>query len=117
NLLFNATNLPTVFMNGAAVSQDLVCRSLGRCRFGAVIDSEFGARIGQAAVAGSNLFTYLRYDVDLSDKFLDNHGIAKMKDKKRMRKLDSVDSMPRLEEFGTELGRAIDFPAHFHGFL
>jgi hypothetical protein len=117
DLLFNAKNLPSVFMNGASVAQDFLCRSLGRCRFGAVIDSKFGARIDRVGVGGSNLFTYLRYDVDLSDDFLKDHGISPRRAQKRMRNLDSVKSMPKLEEFGRQICAAIDFRAHFQGLL
>lgn len=117
NLLFNATNLPTVFMNGAAVSQDLICRALGRCRYGDPIDREVGDRTNEVAVGGTNLFTYLRYDVDLSDGFLRDRGITDQKAMKRIRKLDSVGSIPKLEEFGADVGAAVDFPAHFQGFL
>jgi uncharacterized protein len=69
-LLFNASNLPAVFMRGASVGQDMVCRSLARARAGASIDSEFGSRLNGLSPAGRNLFTYVRYDGDLSDEAL-----------------------------------------------
>jgi hypothetical protein len=117
NLVFNATNLPSVFMNGAAVSQDLLCRSLGRCRFGRVLDSEFGARLDALGVAGRNLFTYLRYDVDLSDDALREFGIQDGQERNQLRKLDAVRSVPRLEELGRAVGEKIDLDTHFAGFL
>ena len=67
NLAFNARNLPAVFMNGASVSQDLLCRSLGRCRAGRQIDREFGARLDAPGLSATPV-TYVRYDADLSDE-------------------------------------------------
>lgn len=46
-LLFNASNLPAVFMRGASVGQDMVCRSFARVRAGGPIDREFGSRLNE----------------------------------------------------------------------
>jgi hypothetical protein len=102
---FQAKNLPGVFMNGASFGQDLLCRSLGRTRRGEAIDTEFGARLDVTGVAGRSLFTYLRYNADLSEE------------PAAVRKLDAVDSLPRLQELGRSVGASIDFERDFEGFL
>jgi hypothetical protein len=116
-LPFNARNLPPVFMNGASVSQDLLCRSLGRCRAGQEIDREFRARLDAIGVSGSNLFTYVRYNADLSDDALRDLGITDRKQRKRVRKLDAVREVPLLQKLGRQAADDVDLDRHFAGFL
>lgn len=116
-LPFNARNLPPVFMNGASVSQDLLCRSLGRCRAGQEIDREFGSRIDAAGIAGQNLFTYVRYNADLSDEALTAFGVEDPKQRKRVRKLDAVQEIPLLQALGRQAAEGVDLDRHFAGFL
>lgn len=115
-LLFNAANFPSVFMRGASVGQDLVCRSLGRTRAGAALDREFGSRLEAVAPGGRNLFTYLRYDADLADDALEALGIP-ARDRGRLRKLDAVDAMSHLQTVGRHVARGIDVGTQFAGFL
>jgi hypothetical protein len=115
-LLFNAANLPGVFMRGASVGQDMVCRSLARTRAGASIDREFGSRLNELSPAGRNLFTYLRYEADLSDEALDAFGVTSVRDQKRLRRLDAVDAIPQLQELGRSVAQRIDHDRDFAGF-
>ena len=117
NLPFNARNLPSVFMNGAAVSQDLLCRSFGCCRFGAPIDREVGDLVGAPGIGDANLFSYVRYDADLSDEALKAFGVTDPKARKQVRKLDAVDQLPLLRDLGKDIARHIDIDRHFDGFL
>jgi uncharacterized protein len=112
-----ARNLPAVFMNGASVTQDLLCRSLGRCRAGRQIDREFGARLDATGVSGANLFTYVRYDADLSDEALRRFGVQDPKQRKRVRKLDAVSEVSLLQQLGQHAAASIDLDHHFAGFL
>jgi hypothetical protein len=116
-LPFNARNLPSVFMNGAAVSQDLLCRSFGRCRAGGQIDREVAARIDADGVGGTSLFTYVRYNADLSDRALIAAGVGDLQVRKRVRKLDAVDQLPLLQQLGQSVAAEVDLDAHFAGFL
>lgn len=116
NVLFEAKNLPSVFMNGASTGQDLMCRALGRTRAGDPIDLEVGDRIGQPGVAGS-AFTFLRYNADLSAKALADAGITDPAKQADLRKLDAVGSMSQLQELGRRVGATIDLERHFEGFL
>ena len=75
-LRFQVKNLPSVFMNGASTTQDLVCRSLGRTRYGDPIDVELDSRVDISGVGGQSLFSYLRYNANLSAKALTNAGIT-----------------------------------------
>jgi len=116
-LAFNARNLPPVFMNGASVSQDLLCRSLGRCRAGQQIDREFGTRLDATGVAGHSLFTYVRYNADLSDEALQAAGVKDPKRRRQVRKLDAVKEIPLLQELGRRAAADVDMDRHFAGFL
>ena len=115
--LFNAKNLPSVFMNGAAFGQDLMCRTVGVCRAGPPLDAEIGDRIRARPAGGSGLFTYLRYDADLRDEALRERGIDDAKARRAVRALDGVEALDDLWEIGRELGAPIDLEADFAGFL
>jgi uncharacterized protein len=116
DLLFNASNFPGVFMRGASIGQDLVCRALARTRAGAPIDREFGSRLDAVNPSGSNLFTYLRYDADLSDESLASLGISEQRARKQLRKLDAVGSMPQLQVIGRSAAHQVEVDLHFAGF-
>ena len=115
-LLFNASNLPAVFMRGASVGQDMVCRSLARARAGEIIDSEFGSRLNGLGPAGRNLFTYVRYDANLSDEALAAFGSISARDRQRLRKLDAVDAIPQLQAVGRAVAEQIDYDRDFGEF-
>jgi hypothetical protein len=116
NIMFEAKNLPSVFMNGASVGQDLLCRAFGRTRVGDPIDLEFGARQDLAGVTGS-AFTYLRYNADLSDTALAHRGITNRSAQQKLRKLDAVGSISQLQALGASVGATIDLEHDFDGFL
>jgi hypothetical protein len=65
---------------------------------------------------GRNLFTYVRYDADLSDDALAAFGVTSPRDRKRLRKLDAVDAVPQLRELGRSVGQRIDYDRDFAGF-
>lgn len=102
---FHLKNLPGVFMNGASVSQDLLCRALGRCRAGAEIDREFGARLDMPGIGDRSLFTYARYNADLSDA------------PEEQRRLDAWKEVPQLQARGRAIGSTISVEHDFAGFL
>jgi hypothetical protein len=52
--------VPRGLMEGIAVQQDMLCRVLGNCVFGAPIDSEVGMLAGEDT--GGKQFNYVRYD-------------------------------------------------------
>jgi hypothetical protein len=81
NLLENARGIPRALMSSASMQQDFLCRSFGRCRSGAPLDRELGNLVEsgespQGSLAGlPKLFTYLRYDVELTDAGLAAFGV------------------------------------------
>ena len=115
NLVFNARNLPAVFMNGASVSQDLLCRAVGACRFGPPIDREFD-RVTEPR-ADEPRFSYVRYDADMSDEALTALGFRSPRIRTRLRKLDAKDHVDELRKVGATAAAHVDVEQHFAGFL
>ncbi len=77
HLLYHAPRLPLVLMASANAEQDLLCRTFGRCVFGDPIDSEVGDLRDEdgAGVVDPKLFSYVRYNVELSRSGLDSIGV------------------------------------------
>jgi len=84
-LLFNATTIPSALMFAALNEQDLLCRVFGDCRAGDVIDREIGDLIGSAGPLRRHekLFTYLRYNAELTREGLDALGLPRYRDRFR----------------------------------
>jgi hypothetical protein len=71
NLLYNAGNIPGALMSAALHEQDFLCRVFGRCLAGEPLDGEVGTVIGEGIRDVPKLFTYVRYNADLSRDGLD----------------------------------------------
>lgn len=117
NLLYNASSIPSALMYAASTEQDMLCRVFGRCLHGGKIDSEvmdLKGDIGLGSLPGK-LFTYLRYNADLSRKGLDALGLRNI-EPENVQQMDSVKYIPQLQQVGQAVAREVDI-AHFAGFL
>jgi uncharacterized protein len=103
NLIHSATNIPSALMNAASAGWDMTCRMLGDCRFGAPIDREFGALVGDFEGVpnwtGPKLFTYLRYDPDVTHAGLSALGLGDI-DPSSIRRMDSVEHTRDIQRVG-----------------
>jgi uncharacterized protein len=115
NLLFNANSVPAALMCAALNEQDMLCRVFGRCRHGAPIDREVGDLMRGRGLLEERLFSYVRYNVDLSRQGLDDLGLGDLVPE-QMQRLDSVKHVGGLRRVGLAAAREVD-PAHFAGFL
>jgi hypothetical protein len=119
NVLYNAAAIPGALLSATQVEQDLLCRTFGRCRKGDLLDQEAGTLIdtpGSDAVrAVPPLFTYLRYDADLSESGLAALGLPDLHPD-LVQKLDAVDSIEALRSIGVAAARQVE-PSDFAGFL
>jgi len=97
NLLYNAKSLPSALMNAALNEQDILCRSFGKCLHGNEIDREIGDLTDQTAhfPVQSKLFTYARYNAELSRHGLDKIGLTNI-DSEHVQMLDSVKHIAEL---------------------
>lgn len=103
NLIHHAKSIPSALMNAASAGWDMACRTLGDCRFGAPIDREFEAMVGDVNSApnftGPKLFTYLRYDPDVTHAGLGALGLTDI-DPAAMQEMDSVQHIPDIQRVG-----------------
>jgi predicted acylesterase/phospholipase RssA len=129
NLWYNAGAIPMALADAAEYQQDLLCRMLGRCRKGGPLDLEVGTLIDGAdggdveGGAGGSvprralepLFTYLRYDADLTETGLAELGLDQIRPDD-IQKLDSIEGVDGLRAVGQAAARQIE-PADFADFV
>jgi uncharacterized protein len=126
NVLAAAFKLPGVFMNGASIGQDYLCRVAGTTRFGPHIDNEAG-RIPR----GHGHFTYARYNASLNGdrEFMSDIALGGASDEERteaaeitkmgakeLGKLNSTEHVKQLLRLGQIAGRTVDVKQHFANF-
>jgi len=117
NIIYNAASLPSAFMFAASNEQDLLCRVFGKCLNGGQIDREVWDVIGDRGhgPVTPKLFTYMRYNADLTREGLDHLGLNEIKPED-VQKLDSVAHIPQLQQVGQAVARQVNID-HFAGFL
>jgi hypothetical protein len=115
NLLFNATTIPSALMFAALNEQDFLCRTFGDCIAGDPLDREVGDMIGAGGPAMPKLFTYVRYNAELTETGLAAIGCGAIAPN-AVRKLDAVESIPALREVGTAVAEAKVKADHFARF-
>jgi len=106
NLIYNATSLAPALMFAALNEQDLLCRSFGKCLAGDAIDLEVGDMIGKRGPVSQRLFTYLRYNAELTRSGLDRMGLPKV-DPEKVQQLDSVQFIGDLQKVGRAVGKTV----------
>jgi len=104
-------------MFAALNEQDLLCRIFGDCRAGDPLDREIGDAIGSVGPLEHNqkLFTYVRYNAELSRNGLDELGCTDV-DPDVVQKMDSIDGIPDLIKVGEKVAESKVKAAHFDGF-
>ncbi len=125
HLLYTAATAPGTLMNAMSVQQDFMCRMLGDCRFGGYLDAEIDTMIGpkwpnpgrrgSKGPTDPNLFSYVRYDVELTRKGLDELGLKSMQ-VGHVLQMDDVRHMKEMKTVGEQAGRRLVHENHFRGF-
>ncbi len=116
NLIYNAGSIPSALMYAALNEQDFLCRTFGKCLAGDPLDREVGDMIGKSGPVAPKLFTYLRYNAELTREGLDNLGLLHIKPEK-VQKLDSVEHIGELQEVGKAVVTKKMKPEHFSAFF
>lgn len=128
NLIYNATSIPSALMFAAANEQDFLCRVFGKCRAGDPLDREVGDMMGlpdetqdqeTVRIKGpvqAKLFTYMRYNIELTREGLDAVGLSHIKPE-NVQRLDSVEHIAGLQEVGRAVAGQKVKKEHFSGFL
>jgi hypothetical protein len=115
NLIYNAGSIPSALMYAALNEQDFLCRTFGNCLAGDHLDREVGDMIGKKGPVMPKLFTYLRYNAELSREGLDALGLAAIKPED-VQKLDSTDHIKELQQVGRAVVEKKVRPEHFVAF-
>ncbi|HEV7891351.1 MAG TPA: patatin-like phospholipase family protein [Pyrinomonadaceae bacterium] len=118
NLLYNAQSIPGALMFSASNEQDLLCRVFGNCKSGAMIDREVWDVTGEhgRGVVDPKLFTYMRYNAELTKDGLTALGLPDVKPA-NVQQLDSIDHIDELQAVGRAVGDRDVKIADFEGFL
>jgi len=132
NLAANALGLPGHLMYAIQVDQDINCRTVGRCTYGAMIDRELmdlTCRVSPDSADPAEwlnsrqrsldddlgrAFLYARYNAELTREGLDKLGCQDIIPRD-VQQLDSVEHMDELLRVGRAVGRQISLE-HFGSF-
>jgi hypothetical protein len=118
--LYNAQALPAALMRCATNEQDLLCRVFGKVRPSPNVpkwDSEIGDLIGNETPAREKLFTYARYNVELSESGIGALGLDRHIDPKTVQPLDGVKYVSELRTIGAAAAARDVCIEDFDGFL
>ena len=113
-LLYNIGTIPSALMAAALHEQDFLCRIFGKCLAGDVLDREIGDVIGQGIKDAPKLFTYVRYNAELSRAGLDALGLTQI-EPEHVQQMDSVDHISEMQEVGRAVAKKVKI-GHFDGF-
>jgi uncharacterized protein len=133
NIFTTLSSLPGNLMYQISLEQDIVCRTVGRCVHGAVLDREIldlmdregHDELKMEAIISQPLlpcdtdlgraFLYVRYNADLSQAGLETTGLGSI-DSKRVQQIDAVEHIEDLLKIGRHAGREVR-DDHFGPFL
>lgn len=112
-MLYQAGAVPRALMYSSLNGQDLMCRMFGDTRAGPPLDGEVGDLLGGSGLP--RLFTYVRYNADLTRGGLDALGLADIS-AAEVQRLDGVRHMDALRTLGRAVAAAQVRAEHFSGF-
>lgn len=116
NVVYNATSLPSALMYAALNEQDLLCRVFGKCLAGGMLDREVGdLKTAKGPVGPSKLFTYVRYNAELTEDGLERLGLPEI-EPKHVQQLDSVEYISELQQVGKAVAKLVLYE-HFAKFI
>ena len=115
NVLYNASSIPSALMAAALNEQDFLCRVFGKCLAGDPLDREVGDMIGARGPVQPRLFTYVRYNAELTRQGLDGLGLAGI-EPKNVQQLDSIEYIADLQAVGSTVAKQKVSLDHFAGF-
>jgi uncharacterized protein len=111
NLIYNASSIPSAQMFAALNEQDPLCRVFGDCRHGDDLDREVGDPVGAQGPARPKLFTYLRYNAELTGAWLHDNDLGHI-EPRHVQALDSTQHMDKLQAVGRAVAKQVR-PEHF----
>ncbi len=115
NLIYNAGNIPSALMAAALHEQDFLCRIFGECLSGDPLDREIGDVIGKGIPGVAKLFTYVRYNAELSREGLNALGLQHL-DPAHVQQLDAVEHVGKMQQVGQAVAAQKVKAEHFASF-
>lgn len=124
NLLDVAKGLPNNLLYAMQVDQDINCRTVGRCCYGAPIDRELkdmvpmdkDGNIYPLTQDTKRHFLYVRYNADLSQEGLNDMDLNHI-EAEHVREMDSIKYLDELQEVGTVAANTQMSLSHFGKFV
>lgn len=111
NLVQAATTVPTSLILSTVIEQDTLCRIFGKCLNGHQLDKEIGDLVGMETPGGRHLFTYARYNEELSAEGLARLGLTDIVPE-NVQRIDSLDHIDDLIRIGKRIAQQVQ-PTHF----
>jgi hypothetical protein len=133
NIFSTVAGLPGELMYGIQVDQDIACRTIGRCIYGAPLDREVLDLVPRQLAVGMTIeqqyqapeiplttdlgrqFLYVRYNADLSSSGLNRLGFPNI-DPTSIQKMDAVANIELLLSIGRAAGQHV-LLSHFGSFI
>ena len=116
HLGYEIKTIAPALMYAAKTEQDFLCRVFGDCKVGLPLDNEIGNMVGQSGPAQPKLFTYMRYDADVTQSGLDSLGLKDI-EAAAVQALDSVEHINEMQRLGRTVAQSSIDPAHYAQFL
>ncbi len=126
NLFYNVQSTPAALIRAATVEQDVLCRVFGKalptCN-PSVIDTEIGGLVGNHVPLKDKLFSYVRYNIELSEASLCGLGLYDAEksppgiEPKSVQPLDSIAHLDELEQVGKAAAQRCVAAEDFDGFF
>ena len=116
HLGYELKTLIPALMYAAKNEQDFLCRTFGKCQSGLPLDREVGDMIGMAGPARPKLFTYMRYDADVTQAGLGSLGLDDIR-AANVQAMDSVAHVADLQKLGRTVAAHSIRAEHYAAFL
>ena len=116
HLGYDLKTIIPALMYAAKNEQDFLCRAFGDCKTGLHLDNEVGDMVGMGGPTKPKLFTYMRYDADVTQAGLDKLGLSDVK-AEHVQQMDSVEHVDKLQRLGKAVATSQLDTAHFRAFL
>jgi uncharacterized protein len=116
NILYHASRVPASLLAAAQQEQDFLCRIFGETLEGEPLDSEIGDVRGKGISGSPKLFSYARYNAELSRAGLDWLGLPNV-NPAHVQPLDAVEYLDEVQQIGVALAERKVKPEHFAQFI
>src|ERR1700733_2914360 len=116
NILYNANRVPAALLAAAQQEQDFLCRIFGETLEGEALDSEIGDLRGHGIRGSPKLFSYARYNAELTRAGLDWLGLSNV-NPAHVHPMDAIEFLDEVQQIGIALAERKVKPEHFAPFI